>query len=214
MALVGASGSGKTTCMHLLLRFYDPESGRITIDGQDISEVALHSLRGQMALVAQDTFLFDDTAAGNIAYGVEGATREEVIEAARQADADDFINRMPQGYDTIIGPHGVKLSGGQRQRLAIARAMLKHSPILLLDEATSSLDTASEKSVQNSLAQVMRKRTTLVIAHRLSTILNAHRIYVLEHGTVVESGSHDELMKKGKVYKQLYAHQFVDETDR
>lgn len=208
-ALVGASGAGKSTLMNLLLRFYDVSAGRITIDGQDIASVTFDSLRASMALVSQDVMLFDDTVYENIAYGRAGATWEEVEAAAKAADAHEFIARMPQGYDTRIGPSGMKLSGGQRQRLSIARAMLKNAPILLLDEATSSLDTTSEQSVQKALGELMQHRTTLVIAHRLSTIRHADIIYVLDGGRVVESGTHEALLARAESgYKRLYENQF------
>ena len=205
VALVGRSGSGKSTMVNLLLRFYDVNKGKITIDGQDIREVALSSLRSSMSLVSQEIVLFDDTIRSNIAYGRMEASEEEIIAAAKMAAADEFIAKLPQGYDTVIGPHGVKLSGGQRQRIAIARAMLKNSPILLLDEATSSLDNTSERIVQEALEKLMQHRTTLVVAHRLSTIRNADIIYVLDHGHILEHGSHDELMQKNGAYYELYA---------
>ncbi|MBY0355751.1 MAG: ABC transporter ATP-binding protein/permease [Rickettsiales bacterium] len=208
-ALVGPSGSGKSTLMNLLLRFYDAQDGRILIDGQDIRSVTLASLRRSIALVSQDIMLFDDSAAANIAYGREGASREDIIQAAKSADAHDFIMALSAGYDTRIGPSGVRLSGGQRQRIAIARAMLKNAPILLLDEATSALDTQSERSVQNALTELMQHRTTLVIAHRLSTIRHADIIYVLDQGRVAEKGSHDELLTKGGLYARLYHAQFA-----
>lgn len=205
VALVGQSGGGKSTLVNLLPRFYDVQSGTISIDGQDIREVTLASLRGAMSLVSQEIVLFDDTVRANIAYGRMSASEAEIVSAAEMAAADSFIRELPQGYDTIIGPHGVKLSGGQRQRLAIARAMLRNAPILLLDEATSALDNTSERLVQQALEQLMQGRTTLVVAHRLSTIRNADIIYVLEKGKVVESGSHDELMSRSGGYHKLYA---------
>ncbi len=207
-ALVGPSGGGKSTIMNLILRFYDIEKGAITIDGQDIRNVTLASLRDQIALVSQDIILFDDTVRGNIAYGNPDASQDELIEAARRADAHDFISALPNGYDTMIGPHGVKLSGGQRQRICIARAMLKNAPILLLDEATSSLDSESERCVQEALEALMKNRTTLVIAHRLSTIQHADVIYVVAQGEIVEHGTHKELLKHKGRYKQLYDTQF------
>lgn len=204
-ALVGGSGSGKSTLMNLLLRFYEVNGGGITIDGQDIRDVTLYSLRNAMAFVPQESMLFDDTVRANIAYGREGATEAEIIVAAQNAAADEFIRALPQGYDTLVGAHGVRLSGGQRQRLAIARAMLKNAPILLLDEATSSLDNESERAIQTALNTLMQGRTTLVIAHRLSTIVNADVIYVVDYGRIVESGTHQELLAKRGKYYQLYA---------
>jgi subfamily B ATP-binding cassette protein MsbA len=205
VALVGPSGSGKSTIVNLLLRFYDVNRGMITVDGQDIREVTLSSLRASMSLVSQEIVLFDDTVRANIAYGRLGASEAEIVEAAKMAAADTFIRELPQGYDTMIGPHGVKLSGGQRQRLAIARAVLKNAPILLLDEATSSLDNTSERIVQQALDNLMQHRTTLVVAHRLTTIRNADIIYVLDHGHIVESGTHASLMQKNGMYYRLYA---------
>lgn len=210
VALVGPSGSGKSTIMNLLMRFYDPSAGGIYIDGQNIKEVTLASLRGAIGYVSQEVVLFDDTVAANIAYGREGVSEAEVIEAAKHADAHAFIEQLPQGYQTRIGPSGVKLSGGQRQRISIARAMLKNAPILLLDEATSALDTQSEKSVQRALDELMQHRTTLVIAHRLSTVRHADLIYVLEKGNVVETGTHDELVQRGGLYARLYQTQFME----
>lgn len=204
-ALVGLSGGGKSTIINLLLRFYDVDSGNITIDGQDIREVTMHSLREAMAFVPQESMLFDDSIKANIAYGREGASDAEIFAAAKSAAADDFIRAMPQGYDTMIGAHGVRLSGGQRQRIAVARAMLKNAPILLLDEATSSLDNESERNIQNSLQELMKGRTTLVIAHRLSTIVNADIIYVIEGGKMIESGNHSSLMQQRGKYYKLYA---------
>ena len=212
IALVGASGAGKSTVINLLLRFYEATSGSITIDGQDIRNVTLSSLRNNMAFVSQDTVLFDDTVRANIAYGKLDATDEEIFHAAQLAAADEFIRALPQGYDTIIGPHGVKLSGGQKQRLAIARALLKDAPILLLDEATSSLDNVSERLVQEALARLMKNRTTIVIAHRLSTVINADRLYVLDHGRIVESGTHEALLAKKGAYSTLYSRQFKAEA--
>lgn len=212
-ALVGLSGGGKSTLMNLLLRFYDVNSGTITIDGQDIKNVTLHSLRAAMAFVPQESMLFDDSIKANIAYGRAGASDEEIIKAAKNAAADDFIRALPEGYDTMIGAHGVRLSGGQRQRIAIARAMLKNAPILLLDEATSSLDNESESNIQNALQKIMKGRTTLVIAHRLSTIVNSDIIYVIEGGKVIESGSHENLLEMRGKYYQLYASNFEKTSD-
>ena len=214
VALVGHSGAGKSTILNLIPRFFDPVSGRITLDGIDIRDITIASLRAKIALVSQDVTLFDDTVEANIAYGRAGASSEEIREAARHAAAHDFIEDMPQGYATRVGEHGVKLSGGQRQRIAIARAMLKDAPILLLDEATSSLDTESERAVQSALAELMRGRTTIVIAHRLSTIQSADMIHVVDAGQVVESGHHAALLARGGIYATLHGLQFsgVDRT--
>lgn len=203
VALVGASGSGKTTIMNLLMRFYDVAQGRITIDGQDIRTLTLESLRQAFASVSQEVVLFDDTVRMNIAYGRLDATEEDIIAAAKQAHAHEFITQLPQGYDTPIGPLGIKLSGGQRQRLSIARAILKNAPILLLDEATSALDTASERAVQEALTTLMQGRTTLVIAHRLTTIQHADRILVLDRGTIVDAGTHAELLRNSDTYRTM-----------
>jgi ATP-binding cassette, subfamily B, bacterial MsbA len=211
LALVGPSGGGKTTSLNLIPRFWEATSGSIAIDGQNVATVSLASLRRQMALVAQDAILFDDTVASNIAYGRPEATREEIEAAARNAAADDFIRDLPRGYDSIVGENGVKLSGGQRQRIAIARAMLRNAPILLLDEATSALDTQSEAHVQAALARLMRGRTTVLIAHRLSTVVDADRIVVIDHGRVVETGRHAELIARGGAYARLYAQQGASE---
>ena len=211
VALVGSSGSGKTTLMNLLLRFYDPTEGVIRIDGTDLRDVTLESLRKQIGLVAQETILFDDTVARNIAYGMGPVDPNRVIEAARAAYAHEFIQRLPQGYDTMIGERGVRLSGGQRQRLAVARAILRDSPILILDEATSSLDSESEMYIQKALANLLKNRTTFVIAHRLSTVQNASRIVVVEQGRIVEIGRHQDLLLQGGVYKKLYQLQFREQ---
>ncbi len=211
VALVGASGAGKSTVLNLIPRFYDVDAGTIRIDGSDIREVTLDSLRASIALVSQEIILFDDTVRANIAYGRSGASEEEIFEAARNAGAHGFIIELPQGYDTQVGGRGLKLSGGQRQRLAIARAMLKDAPILLLDEATSALDTESERVVQAALARLKTGRTTIVIAHRLSTVTDADLIYVLDGGRVAEAGSHAELLARGGAYARLHALQFADQ---
>jgi subfamily B ATP-binding cassette protein MsbA len=208
VALVGSSGAGKTTLANLLLRFYDPAHGRITIGGVDIRDVATRDLRSQTAVVAQENILFNDTVRRNIELGRLGATNEEIIAAARHAYAYDFIMEKPNGFDTVIGEKGVSLSGGQRQRLAIARAVLRDAPILVLDEATSALDTESERAVQAALDDLMKDRTTICIAHRLSTILHADLIVVLDQGKIVETGSHAELVQRGGVYQKLYELQF------
>ena len=212
VALVGPSGAGKSTILNLIPRFYDVSAGTIRIDGQDVRDVTLESLRDALALVSQESVLFDDSVRANIAYGRAGASDADIEAAAQGAAAHDFITRLPDGYDTMIGEGGVKLSGGQRQRLSIARAILKNAPILLLDEATSELDSESERKVQQALAELMRERTTLVIAHRLSTVIGADRIYTIEQGRIVESGSHPELLAKNGAYARLYALQFAGEA--
>lgn len=210
VALVGPSGAGKSTVLNLILRFWDVDSGRITIDGRDLRDVTLDSLRGQVALVSQDINLFDDSVRANIAYGRPDADDDAIAAAAEAAAAHEFIQAMPMGYDTQIGSSGMRLSGGQRQRLSIARAMLKDAPILLLDEATSSLDTESERRVQTALGRLMQGRTTLVVAHRLSTIVDADMIVVLADGRVQETGSHADLLARGGAYARLHALQFED----
>jgi subfamily B ATP-binding cassette protein MsbA len=209
VALVGSSGSGKTTLTNMLLRFYDPQTGAIRIGGTDIRDVALRDLRSQIAIVTQETVLFNDTIRNNIAVGHPGSTAEEITTAATHAYAHDFIMEKPQGYDTQIGERGVSLSGGQRQRVAIARAILKNAPILILDEATSALDTESERAIQSALDELMRNRTTIVVAHRLSTVQNADKIVVLSEGRIVEQGTHSELLQLGGQYKKLYDLQFA-----
>jgi len=210
VALVGASGSGKTTLTNLLLRFYDPERGAVRIGGTDIREVATRELRNQIAVVTQETILFNDTIRRNIELGRPGATEEEIVVAAKHAHAHEFILEKPTGYDSVVGEKGVNLSGGQRQRIAIARAVLKNAPILILDEATSALDTESERAVQAALDELMQGRTTICIAHRLSTIHHAEVIVVLDQGRIVETGRHDELIRRGGIYQKLYELQFRD----
>jgi ATP-binding cassette, subfamily B, bacterial MsbA len=209
VALVGPSGAGKSTMLNLIPRFYEVDSGRILIDRQEIGSVTLASLRGAMALVSQEVTLFDDTVRANIAYGRFGAPDTDIEAAAISAAADEFIRELPQGYDTLVGEHGVRLSGGQRQRIAIARAMLKNAPILLLDEATSALDSESERQVQAALRSLMRGRTTVVIAHRLSTIIDADLICVMDRGRIVEIGRHAQLLTRSGLYARLYETQFA-----
>jgi subfamily B ATP-binding cassette protein MsbA len=213
VALVGPSGAGKSTILNLIPRFFDVDEGSIRIDGQDVRLVTLASLRGAIALVAQEVSLFDDTVHANIAYGRFGASSTEIEAAARAAGVDEFIRKLPKGYDTLVGEHGVRLSGGQRQRVAIARAMLKDAPILLLDEATSALDSESERQVQVALRALMRGRTTLVIAHRLSTVQGADLICVVDRGRVVEIGRHADLLAREGLYARLHAMQFAEERD-
>ena len=214
MAIVGLSGAGKTTLVNLVPRFYDVSGGAILIDGVDIRDATLSSLRSQIGIVTQDTVLFDDTIANNIAYALPGADRARVEAAARAAHAHEFIVRLASGYDTMIGERGQRLSGGQRQRIAIARALLKDSPILILDEATSSLDAESELLVQDALAKLLFNRTSFVIAHRLSTVRRADAIIVLDEGRVSEIGKHDELLANpNSQYTRLYAMQLFGATE-
>ena len=207
VAFVGHSGAGKSTIMSLLPRFYDPQDGIIEIDGQNIKNVSLVSLRKNLSMVSQDVILFDDTIKNNITYANSSATDEEIISACRFAAADEFIKKLPSGYNTIIGENGIRLSGGQKQRISIARAILKESPIILLDEATSSLDAESEEVVQNAITNLTNNKTTLVIAHRLSTIHNADKIFVLKEGKIINSGNHSFLIDNCEEYKLLYQKQ-------
>ena len=210
VALVGSSGAGKTTLANLVPRFYDATGGAVRIDGHDVRDLRMGSLREKISIVAQDTFLFNDTVSANIGYGLLHASEEQIHEAARNAMAEEFIQRLPQGYDTIIGERGTKLSGGQRQRLAIARALLKNAPILILDEATSHLDTESERLVQSALQNLMAHRTVIVIAHRLSTVRRADKIVVMDQGRIAETGTHDELASRGGIYQRLHDMQFLE----
>jgi len=205
LAIMGPSGSGKSTLARLLFRFYDVQQGAVRIDGQDIRELAQASVRQAIGIVPQDTVLFNDTVAYNIAYGRPGASQSEVEAAARAARIHDFIASTPQGYATMVGERGLKLSGGEKQRVAIARTLLKNPPVLVFDEATSALDSANERAIQAELASAAQNKTTLVIAHRLSTVVDAHEILVLEHGHLVERGSHAELLARGGRYAQMWA---------
>ena len=206
-AFVGPSGAGKSTIINLLPRFYEPQEGKIFIDGQNIHKITLNSLRKNISLVSQDVILFDDTIEANISYASPGSSHEEIVMACKFAAADEFINKLPDGYKTFVGENGIRLSGGQKQRLSIARAILKKSAIILLDEATSSLDADSEQIVQNAISNLTKNKTTLVIAHRLSTIHNADKIFVLNNGSIIDSGNHDYLIKNSNEYKSLYEKQ-------
>ncbi|HYL91964.1 MAG TPA: ATP-binding cassette domain-containing protein, partial [Alphaproteobacteria bacterium] len=210
IALVGTSGAGKSTLVQLIPRFFDVTSGAIKIDGVDVRDVTLASLRAQIGIVTQETILFNDTVRNNIAYGQPGISQTAVIEAAKAALAHDFIEKMPQGYDTVIGEKGLRLSGGERQRIAIARALLKDAPILILDEATSALDNESEALVQSALHNLMTGRTVFVIAHRLTTVRRVDRIVVLEHGRISDSGTHEDLLTRLGTYRKLYELQFME----
>jgi ATP-binding cassette subfamily B protein len=212
-AFIGPSGAGKTTITQLVPRFYDPQSGAVRIDGIDVRDVTLASLRANIGIVTQETYLFHDTITANLRYARQDATDEQMIAASSAANIHEFIASLPQGYETIVGERGHKLSGGERQRLAIARVLLKNPCILILDEATSALDSNNESLIQAALVPLMAGRTSLVIAHRLSTILNADVIFVVEHGNIVESGSHAQLLARDGVYAQLYWKQFRDRDE-
>jgi ABC-type multidrug transport system fused ATPase/permease subunit len=204
LAIVGPTGVGKTTILSLLERFYDPVSGAVRLDGVDISKLTLKSLRDNISMVLQDTFLFNTSIANNIAYGTPGASMESIVSAARAANADEFISAMPSGYGTMVGERGIRLSGGQKQRISIARAILRSTPILVLDEATSSVDSETESEIQIAIERLAGTRTIIVIAHRLSTVMRADRILVLKGGAVVERGTHRELIEYGGMYAKMY----------
>jgi subfamily B ATP-binding cassette protein MsbA len=208
-ALVGHSGAGKSTILNLIPRLYNISDGSIKIDDQSINEITLNSLRKNISMVSQETTLFDDTVWNNISYAKRNATKEEIIEAAKFSFCDEFINNLPEKYQTIIGENGVRLSGGEKQRISIARALIKKSPIILLDEATSSLDAETESKIQKAIAHLTKGRTTIVIAHRLSTIVNADKIYVIDDGHVVGEGNHNELIVSSKTYKDFYEKQIT-----
>jgi len=208
---VGPTGAGKTTVVSLMPRFYDPTSGQVRIDGYDVRRFKLRSLRQQFGFVLQDTMLFHATIAQNIAYGKPEATTQEIIRAAKLANAAEFIDKMPQGYNTMVGERGVTLSGGQRQRVAIARAIIRNSPILIMDEPTTGLDAASEEIVFEALARLMEGKTSIVIAHRLATVRRADVIFVIDGGSIVEQGTHDDLLARGGLYAELYEIQFRKE---
>jgi ATP-binding cassette subfamily B protein len=212
-AIVGPSGAGKSTLSRLLFRFYEPQQGRITIDGQDIAGVTQRSLRAALGIVPQDTVLFNDTIGYNIGYGREAATPEEIVGAARGAAIHAFIASLPDGYDAMVGERGLKLSGGEKQRVAIARTLLKDPPILILDEATSALDSRTEAAIQETLSDVTRQRTSLVIAHRLSTVVDADQIVVLDEGRVAERGTHAQLLRKHGLYAEMWARQQSERED-
>ena len=206
-ALVGQSGAGKSTIINLIPRFYDPQNGKVQIDGQDIKKIQLNSVRKYISLVSQDIFLFDDTIKKNVSYANPNASQKEIETACKFAAADEFINKLPERYETHVGENGVKLSGGQKQRISIARAIIKNSSIILLDEATSSLDTESERIVQNAINNLIKNKTTIVIAHRLSTIHNSNKIFVFKNGKVIDSGKHEFLVNNCEEYKSLYHNQ-------
>jgi subfamily B ATP-binding cassette protein MsbA len=210
VALVGPSGAGKSTLVDLIPRFYDPTSGSVRIDGRDTRDMSIRSLRNLLGIVTQETILFNDTVRNNIAYGLQDVSLEKVVEAAKAANAHEFVSALPEGYDTVIGDRGVRLSGGERQRIAIARAILKDPQILIFDEATSSLDSEGEKLVQDAIEHLISKRTNFVIAHRLSTVTNSDLILVIDDGRIVESGKHEQLLAAGNLYRRLHDIQFRD----
>jgi len=213
VAVVGPSGAGKSTLARLLYRFYDVNAGRITIDGQDIRDVTQASLRQAIGIVPQDTVLFNDTVEYNIAYGRPGASRDEVVAAAQAARIHQFIASTPKGYDTVVGERGLKLSGGEKQRVAIARTLLKDPPVLIFDEATSALDSANERAIQDELRNAARNKTALVVAHRLSTVVDAHQILVMQHGRIVERGTHAQLLAAGGAYAEMWNLQQSDRAE-
>ena len=213
MGFVGATGAGKSSLVKLLLRFHDVQGGRVSLDGHDVRDLRLADLRGAIGLVSQSVFMFPGTVRENIAYGRPGASEAEIEDAAKLAEAHEFISALPNGYETVVGEQGQKLSGGQRQRISLARAVLKDAPVLILDEATSAVDNETEAAIQRSMRKIAEGRTTLVIAHRLSTIRHADQIVVLEAGRVIEQGRHDELLAKGGVYERLWAVQTGERVD-
>jgi ATP-binding cassette subfamily B protein/subfamily B ATP-binding cassette protein MsbA len=207
VALVGATGAGKSTLVGLIPRLFDPWEGRVSIDGQDVREASVRSVRGACALVLQDSYLLPGTIAENIAYGCDSADRNRIVAAARTAHVDEFVEKLPDGYDTIVGERGATLSAGQKQRIAIARALLQDAPVLIMDEPTSALDVSSEEHVMSALGELLARRTCIIIAHRLSTVRRADRIVVLERGAIAEMGTHDSLMRNGRLYRELHLQQ-------
>ena len=213
IALIGESGAGKSTTIDLIMRFFNANEGFIKFDNEDIKNISKESIRKQIGIVPQDIILFNDSVKNNISYGIENASIEEIKRAAKAANAIEFINELPDGFDTIIGERGTKLSGGQKQRLSIARAIFRNPKILIMDEATSSLDSEAEKKVKNAIDELVKERTVIVIAHRLSTIINADKILVFENGELVDSGKHDDLIESSRTYKNLYQLQFKGQSE-